>query len=140
MTADSVISFLNASPIFNFAAYFAYCALAWGLSLLLYEKATPYREWDMVAEGNKAAAWSIGGVALGLALPLAALALRAEGWLELVTWSAVSLVTQLALWWILSKTALRGLKSAMEKGVESVGMLLGVCALSLGLLVAACVT
>jgi putative membrane protein len=133
-------AFLANNPALNYGAYLLFCFAAWGLSLWLYEKATPYREWTMVAEGNKAAAWSIGGVAIALALPLASLAAHADGMRELALWSAVSLGSQLVLWLVLSKTALRGLKAGMEKGVESVGMLLGACAVSFGAMVAACVS
>lgn len=124
----------------NYGAYMLFCFVAWGLSLWLYEKATPYREWAMVSDGNKAAAWSIGGVAIALALPLASLAAHADGIRELALWSAVSLFSQILLWFVLSKTALRGLKAGMEKGIESVGMLLGACAVSFGAMIASCVS
>lgn len=123
----------------NYAAYVIFCGAAWALSLYLYEKWTPYREWKMIVEGNKAAARSMGGVAIGLALPLAALAAHASGLKELALWSAISLGSQVLLWGILSKTALKGLKAKMEQGVEAVGILLGALSLGLGLIVAACV-
>lgn len=136
----SLEAFLDARPALNFIAYISYCAVAWSISLYLYEKATPYREWDMVLSGNKAAAWSIGGVGIGLAMPLASLALHAEGWAQLFLWTSISLAAQLGLWFVLAKTAMRELKVKMEAGVESVGMLLGASAISFGLMIAASVT
>ena len=137
---QEISSFLSTHPVANYAAYLAFCTLAWSLSLFIYEKATPCKEWSMVAQGNKAAAWSIGGVAIGLAIPLCSLALRSDGWVELATWSAASLASQIFIWFALGHTVFSQLKASMEKDVESVGMLLGAFAVSIGLMVGACVS
>jgi putative membrane protein len=92
----------------------------------------------MVAQGNQAAAWSLGGVAIGLALPLCSVVMHAQSWGELVVWSLLSLASQIVLWFVLGHTVFAHIKASMEKGTESVGILLGACAISFGLMVAAC--
>jgi putative membrane protein len=117
-----------------------FCIIAWGLSLWAYEKATPYREWSLIEQGNKAAAMSMGGAALGLALPLCALAAHSGGWVEMASWSALSLACQLGLWLVFSRLVFKHLRESIEKGVESVGLFLGAGSVALGAMVAACVS
>lgn len=133
-------AFVAAHPALNFLAYLNFCVLAWGLSLWLYEKATPYQEWSLIEQGNKAAAMSMGGAALGLALPLCSLAVHANGWVEMASWSALSLACQLGLWIFMSRLVFKHLREEIEKGVESVGLFMGISSLALGAMVAACVS
>lgn len=133
-------SFIAAHPALNFVVYLNFCVVAWGLSLWLYEKATPYSEWSLIENGNKAAAMSMGGAALGLALPLCALAIHSNGWLEMASWSAMSLACQLGLWLFMSRLVFKNLGAEIETGVESVGLFVGVGAVCVGAMVAACVS
>ncbi|MBP6902958.1 MAG: DUF350 domain-containing protein [Burkholderiaceae bacterium] len=124
----------------NFALYFGTALLAWGLTLLIYMAVTPYAELHLVRQGNRAAAWSLAGTALGLALPLASLVAHAVSLWDLLSWAALALLAQLALWWLARRLLVPDLRAAIEADREAVGLLLGALSLGLGLLNAASLT
>lgn len=126
--------------IVNFALYFVTCLVFWAAAMRVYVAITPYREFAMVAEGNKAAAYSLSGTALGLALPLASLAVHAASLADLAAWALVGLITQLAFWWVLARFVFRDLNGALQADRQSVGMVLGALSAIVGLLDAACLT
>lgn len=128
------------TPLLNFAAYFGLCLLLWLAIIRIYVAVTPYREFALVREGNLAAALSLSGTALGAALPLASLAAHAVSLVDLLSWAAVALLTQLALWGGLRLFLFKSLRQDIESGKVSVGLLLGVLSLGLGLINAACLT
>lgn len=135
-----ILSFFAEHPALNFLFYLNFCIVVWGLSLWIYEKSTPCREWRLIMEGNKAAAFSMGGAAIGMAIPLASLVTHSQGWSELAKWSVLSLACQLGLWFIMSRSAFPKMKECIEGGKESVGMFVGSCSVALGVMVGACVT
>lgn len=124
----------------NFALYFGTALLAWGLTLVIYMAVTPYAELHLVRQGNRAAAWSLAGTALGLALPLASLVAHAVSLWDLISWAALALLAQLALWWLARRLLVPDLRAAIEADREAVGLLLGALSLGLGLLNAASLT
>lgn len=131
---------MPASLTLNFALYFGTALLAWGLSLALYMIVTPYAELALVRQGNRAAAWSLAGTALGLALPLASLVAHAVSLADLAAWAALALLAQLLLWWLARRALVPDLREAIESDRQSVGVLLGALSLGLGLLNAASLT
>jgi putative membrane protein len=124
----------------NFALYFGTALLAWGLSLALYMAITPYAELALVRQGNRAAAWSLTGTALGLALPLASLVAHAVSLADLAAWALLALLAQLLLWLLARRLLVPELREAIQADRQSVGMLLGALSLGLGLLNAASLT
>lgn len=131
---------MPASLTLNFALYLGTALLAWGLSLALYMIVTPYAELALVRQGNRAAAWSLAGTALGLALPLASLVAHAVSLADLAAWAALALLAQLLLWWLARRALVPDLREAIESDRQSVGVLLGALSLGLGLLNAASLT
>ena len=127
-------------PVLNFALYFGTALLAWGTMLALYARLTPYPEFRLVREGNQAAAWSLSGTALGLALPLASLVAHAVSLADLATWAVVALLAQAALWWGARRLLFPDLREAILADRVSVGVLLGALSLGLGVLNAASLT
>lgn len=124
----------------NFALYFGTALLAWGLSLALYMAVTPYAELTLVRQGNRAAAWSLSGTALGLALPLASLVAHAVSLVDLAVWALLALVAQLLLWLLARRLLVPELREAIQADRQSVGIMLGSLSLALGLLNAASLT
>jgi putative membrane protein len=127
-------------PVLNFALYFGTALLAWVATLALYARMTPYPEFRLVREGNLAAAWSLAGTALGLALPLASLVAHAVSLADLATWAVVALLAQAALWWGTRRLLFPDLREAILADRVSVGVLLGALSLGLGMLNAASLT
>jgi len=131
---------MQLSPLLNFALYFGTALALWALMLALYDLLTPYPEFRLVHEGNQAAAWSLAGTALGLALPLASLVAHAVSLLDLASWAAVALLAQGALWWVARRLLFPDLREAILADRVSVGVLLGALSLGLGVLNAASLT
>lgn len=130
----------HALLVLNFASYFATSLALWVVSLYGYVHLTPYREFELVRQGNRAAALSLSGTALGLALPLASLAANAVSLGDLALWAVLALVVQLLMWFALSRTVFTNLKTDITNGNCSVGLVLGGFSTAIGLLNAACLT
>lgn len=124
----------------NFNVYFLTCSALWLLSLLVYVRVTPYPEFKLVEAGNVAAACSLAGTAVGLALPLVSLALHATNLVDLAMWAVVGLVYQLLMWLLVSRTVLRGLAKAIPEGNVAIGVVMGAFSVGLGALNFGCLS
>jgi putative membrane protein len=70
------------------------------LGAALYGLITPYREIQLIREGNAAAALAFGGVLTGLALPLAFALASSKSWLDVLLWGVTTTLAQLFLFWL----------------------------------------
>lgn len=78
-----------------FMLHLSTATVAWALGLALYMWITPHKEFALIRAGNVSAAVSLGGAALGLALPLAfCLAASVNVW-DVLIWGSVTLILQL---------------------------------------------
>jgi len=105
----------------------------------LYALLTPYREIQLIREGNPAAALSFGGVLVGLALPLAFALAASTSVLEIGLWGGTSVILQLALFW-LTDLVLVGLPQRIKEGEVAAAALLVAAKLAVAMLLAAAVT
>lgn len=70
-------------------------SLVWLVALAIYMWITPHDEFALIRTGNEAAAISLGGAALGLAIPLGfCLAGSVNVW-DILIWGSVTLILQL---------------------------------------------
>ncbi len=122
-----------------FAVYFAVALIMLAISLGIYVRITPYREIDLIRQGNLAAALSLSGALLGMVFPLAAAIEQSETLMELILWGVISLVVQLLVYVIVRMLVPR-LREGIAQGVTAQGLFLGSVSLSVGLLNAACMT
>ncbi len=76
--------------------YFVVSIFLVAVFIALYTAITPYREIALIRQGNTAAAVSLGGAMIGFSLPLAHAVAQSGSFLDMLTWSAVALVAQLA--------------------------------------------
>lgn len=91
--APVIQSLFAGLPIFML--HLGSATLVWAAALALYAWITPHREFTLIREGNMAAAVSLGGAAIGLALPLAfCLAASVNVW-DVLIWGSVTLILQL---------------------------------------------
>lgn len=86
-------SFVAGFPVFAAHAIVTFIML--GLALVVYVLLTPHKEMELIRLGNSAAAVSMGGVILGLSLPLAVCMATSINWADIVLWGAATLVAQL---------------------------------------------
>ena len=104
----------------------------------LYVWLTPYREIALIREGNSAAAVALGGVLLGLALPLAASLTASTSVLEILVWGAATLVLQLLVFRLVD-FLLAGLPQRIQEGEVSAAVLLVSAKLASAVILAAAV-
>ncbi len=89
----------------------------------LYVLLTPHKEITLIREGNTAAAVSLGGVLLGLAIPLSASLRASTNVIEIGLWGAVTVVVQLLIFRLVD-LLLHGLPRRIQDGEMSAAALL----------------
>jgi putative membrane protein len=102
----------------------------------LYVLLTPHKEITLIREGNTAAALSLAGVLVGLAIPLAASLKASTNVIEIGLWGAVTVVVQLFVF-RLTDLILRGLPKRIQEGEISAAALLVGAKLATALVIAA---
>jgi putative membrane protein len=125
--------------ILNYAAYVALSIALLVVAGWLYCLITPYDEIALIRKGNEAAALSFSGTLVGIAAPLASVMANSTSMIDMLIWSAIALVAQLALFvavtWLLGD-----LRTGITEGRRSYGILLGSASIAVGLLNAGAVT
>lgn len=120
----------------SFLIYFGSAVVMTCLFAFVYAMITPYREFELIRAGNKAAAYSMGGAMLGFTIPLASAIVHSVGFVDMLMWSIVAFVVQVLVF-RLTVLVLRGLANGIREGVESNGLFLGMMSVVAGILNAA---
>jgi putative membrane protein len=107
------------------------------LFLFIYVRITPYREIQLIREGNLAAAISLSGATLGFAVPLAQAAAQSGNLLDMLMWSGIAMVVQLLVYAAV-RMVIPGISRDIPAGKVAQGTFLGALSLATGLLNAAC--
>ena len=136
---------LQSPEIQAFATGFPLTLLHAGVTLLIlilgtavYAMLTPHKEITLIRDGNSAAAISLGGVMVGLSIPLA-ISLRAStSVVEIFIWGAATVAVQLLVF-RLTDFVLRGLPQRIQDGELSAAVLLVAAKLGTALILAAAV-
>ena len=102
----------------------------------VYIMLTPQREVALVRAGNLAAAVSLGGILLGLAIPLAASLKASANLIDLTLWGVAALVVQLLIS-RLTDLVLHGLSKRIEHGELAAATLLAVVKVATGIILGA---
>ena len=102
----------------------------------LYVLLTPHKEISLIRQGNTAAAVSLAGVLVGLAIPLAASLRASTNVIEIGLWGAVTVVVQLLVFRIVDML-LRGLPKRIQDGEMSAAALLVGAKIATALVIAA---
>lgn len=91
----------------------------------LYVLLTPHKEITLIREGNAAAAVSLGGVLVGLAIPLAVSLKASTNLIELALWGIATLMVQLLIFRLVD-LVLHGLPRRIQDGeMAAAAMLVG---------------
>ncbi len=94
-----------------------------GVGIACYMLVTPFREAQLVREGNVAAAVVVTGTLIALAIPLAATLATSVLTLDILLWGLVALVIQLATF-LLTAAVMRGLRGMIEAGNVAAALVL----------------
>ena len=130
---DPVIGSLPAFATF-FAAAFAMVA---GF-LVLYALVTPYNELDLIRQGNVAAAVSLAGALVGIALPVALAVASSHNLYVMIGWGVVACAVQL-LAFVAARLALPHIAQDIPRGQLASGIFLASVSLGVGIISAACI-
>lgn len=132
-------SFDYSSAVVAHLAYFGIAIVATVLFVAIYVTVTPHREFSLIRQGNIAAAVSLGGALIGYIIPLAKAVSQSEGMRDMLVWSAVALVAQLAAYGV-TRLILPTLSKDVDDGKVASGIFLAAMSVGIGLLNAAAMT
>jgi putative membrane protein len=108
------------------------------LGAALYALLTPYKDLQLVREGNSAAALSLGAIFVGLALPLSMSLAAGVTTLEIVIWAVAVIAVQLLVFRLVD-FALRGLPKRIAAGEMAAAVFLAAIKLATAIILAAAV-
>lgn len=127
------------ASLLSFLAWLGVSVSATAAFVLLYCMITPYRERELLAQGNLAAAVSLSGVTLGFALPVASALAHSVSLPDLSIWSGIAGLVQLAGYFAF-RVMFPAMRAQVEAGTLALPLLHAVMAIALGLLNAAAMT
>lgn len=114
MTPADVFAVFPASFL-SFLIAFALGSLFWLLGLVVVSLVTPHSELALLRAGNLPTAIAFGGKALGMVLPIAAVARSAGSPLDMIIWCLVAVSVQLVVHLVLSAL----LKGRLREEIEA---------------------
>ena len=109
-----------------------------GLGAALYAWLTPYKDIQLVREGNTAAAISLGAVLVGLAIPLAVSLGYSTGEVEMIIWGVAIIAVQLFVFRF-TDFVLQGLPRRIQAGEVAAATFLAAIKIATALILAAAV-
>ena len=122
-----------------FALYFVSSLALLALFIAIYIRITPYRELDLIRQGNVAAAVSLSGAMLGFIFPLAHSVAQSVNLVDMALWGLIALIVQLLVYFVASRL-MPGITADIPAGKLGPGIFLGSLSLATGILNAACMT
>ena len=117
----AIQSFLSGIPFL--LTHFGVTIVMLVVGAFIYIKITSHDEMALIRDGNNAAAVSLSGAILGLAIPLAFCMANSVNVYDIVIWGLVTLVIQLVTFWIIDLW-LRDLSRKIEDGQVVTAILL----------------
>jgi putative membrane protein len=133
----AIQSFLSGIPFL--LTHFGVTVLMLVAGTYIYMWITPHDERALIREGNTAAAISLGGAILGLAIPLAVCMANSASVWDIVIWGVVTLALQIATFKVIDLW-LKDLSKRIEAGEVGTATLLVAIKLAVALINAAAVT
>jgi len=136
LQSPEIQAFATGIPITLFHAGVTLLILIVGAAV--YALLTPHREIQLIREGNTAAAMSLGGVLVGLAIPLSASLSASNSALEMAIWGVMIIAVQLLAFRVID-LVLHGLPQRIQEGEISAATLLVGAKIASALILAAAV-
>jgi putative membrane protein len=136
---DALRLSLNITAIWSFIVYILVAGGLFALFQFVYTRITPHKEFQLIRQGNTAAAVALGGALVGFALPASNVIAYSQGVTDVVVWVVIAAVVQLLAFFIVSRV-INGLSTRIVKGEMAAAIYAASVAISVGLLNAACMT
>jgi len=105
----------------------------------LYIRITPYREMQLIREGNMAASFALSGAILGFIVPLASAIQHSVSLIDMAIWGLIAMAVQIAAY-VVVKLCIPSLTRDIPENKGAQGFFLGSLSLGVGLLNAACMS
>ncbi|KGM44623.1 DUF350 domain-containing protein [Neobacillus niacini] len=111
------------------------------VGLFLMEITTKVKEFSLMAKGNKAASYVLGGRLLGLAIVLYSALANSISLLDMVIWGAIGIVAQIIVFYLAELLTPRfNISQSIEDDNRAVGLFLLLLSVSIGIVIAGCLT
>lgn len=133
-TSPEIQAFASGFPVF--LAHAGVTVLMLLAAASVYVLLTPHKEIALIREGNTAAAVSLGGVLIGLAIPLSASLRASTNVIEIGLWGVVTVVVQLLVFRLVD-LILHGLPKRIQDGEMSAAAMLVGAKIATALIIAA---
>ena len=130
---------LSLGTLGSFALYLGSAVVLTGVFIAIYTWLTPWNEFALIRAGNNAAAISFSGALLGFILPLSSAIAHSVGFSDMLIWGVVAMVVQILVF-LAERLQDGDLKRRIEAGEVAPAVKLGVLALGVGILNAACMS
>jgi putative membrane protein len=117
------------NAIVAFIEYLATSVALLGLFVYIYARATPYKDFVLIAQDNVAVALALGGAVLGFTLPMVAAIYFTHSLPEMILWAAITCVVQLGV-----LVALRRQAKRIEEGHVASAVMVASFSIAVGLL------
>ena len=125
---DSLVSGLP-----RLLGHFVAAAAVLAAAMSVYLRLTPFHELELVRAGNLAAAITLSGAVIGLAIPLAATLASSVSIADILVWGAVSALLQAAAFGA-ANLALRDLPARVERGDTAAAAIAAATQIAVGIL------
>jgi putative membrane protein len=113
----------------SFVEYLGTSIVLLVLFVYIYARATPYKEFALIAHDNIAVAIVFSGAVLGFTVPLMAAIFYTRSLLEMIVWAAITCLVQLAILLVLRRQAKR-----IEEGHVASAIMVATFSVAIGLL------
>lgn len=123
----------------DFLVYLGIALAYLAVFVAIYIRITPYREMQLIREGNMAASFSLSGAILGFIVPLASAIQHSVSLIDMAIWGLIAMAVQV-LAFVVVKLAIPSITRDIPEGKGAQGFFLGSLSLGVGLLNAACMS
>jgi putative membrane protein len=128
--------------LLDFLIYLAVSLALLLVGLFLMEITTKVKEFALMAKGNKAASYVLGGRLLGLAIVLYSALANSISLVDMVIWGAVGIAAQIIVFYLTEWVTPRrfNVSQSIEENNTAVGLFLLLLSVSIGIVIAGCLT
>lgn len=107
---------------------------------IVYQLVTPYKEGELIRQGNTAAAIVLSGALIGYVLPLASALSNTVSLGEFAAWATLAGVIQIVAFTVVRLLVVRDMAARIERGEIAPAVYLFGISIAVGVLNAACMT
>ena len=128
--------FIAALP--HFLGYFASAMALSAAFLFLYSRFTPHREFELIRQGNSAAAIQLSGTFIGFSIPVAVVIGNSVSIPDMLLWGTVAVIVQLCVFVIIARLLFKEISARITENCAASGQFVGGISIGVGILQAAC--